>query len=55
MKDKLYKHHKKPGYFLKRRLVFVFALIATLSLSIGIPIALKAHTKTATTNYVLYK
>ena len=43
MKDKLEKHHKKPGYFLLRRLIVVLAIALTVSLSIAIPLAVRAH------------
>lgn len=45
MKDKLYKHHKNPRYFLIKKVAIIFALVAGLTLSITIPLALRAHTK----------
>lgn len=46
MKDKLEKHHKKPSYFILRRLIVVLAVALTLSLSIAIPIAISLHKST---------
>ena len=46
MKDKLEKHHKKPAYFLVRRLLVVLAIALTVSLSIAIPLAIRAHRTT---------
>ena len=53
MKDKLYKHHKNPRYFLIKKVAIIFALALTLSLTIGIPLAIRAQANSSRSNIVL--
>ena len=52
MKDKLYKHHKNPRYFLLKKVAIIFALVAGLTLSITIPLAIRAHNRALQTDIV---
>ena len=53
MKDKLYKHHKNPRYFLLKKVAIIFALAVGLTLSITIPLAIRAHSKVNQSDIVL--
>ena len=53
MKDKLYKHHKNPRYFFVKKVAIIFALVAGLTLSITIPLAIRAHNKAVSASIVL--
>ena len=54
MKDKLYKHHKNPRYFLFKKVAIIFAIVAGITLSISIPLAIRAQHKSTQTN-IVYK
>ena len=53
MKDKLYKHHKNPRYFFFRKVVVILAIALGLTLSITIPLAIRAAQRSSTADIVL--